>query len=195
MKIYYFEFYFFKLAKKMQKFSFQWYQPVGRAQYPWVKEVAKIDYQVLQKLKIQPNHLNKSVPATEYLKNLTLKHLIPRLRFTQHLCERLKSYIDYHNGYYVELYQPEYETITNLIELKKLIHQASVVEVGFNQKRQVCKIGLVMPCHGRFLFICLGMDGGIKTCYMTPKFKHRNQYASQSGEFLNVEQFIQFMSA
>jgi hypothetical protein len=57
-------------------------------------------------------------------------------------------------------------------------------------------VGSLLDCHGphaaaqfttptpatddRYLFFCLGMDGGLKTAYITPGFKHRNNYSGRA---------------
>lgn len=44
--------------------------------------------------------------------------------------------------------------------------------------------------HLRYLFYCLGMDGGLKTAYVTPFFKYRTEYSSSlSVPYRNKEQF------
>ena len=89
-----------------------------------------------------------------------------------------------------------------------------LVELGFNKFNQVCKIGLVLdlspfiqypmetnivdvkpPCllpvksTTRYLFLCLGLDCGIKTLYVTPYFKDR--YSYQGATYKTVREMEQ----
>jgi len=57
--------------------------------------------------------------------------------------------------------------------------ECQVVEVGLNVDLQICKVGLVVQLpapSNRYLFVCLGMDRGLKTFYITEFFKDRTQY-------------------
>jgi len=72
-----------------------------------------------------------------------------------------------------------------------------VVEVGYNSRGEVCKVGVVLMSpiyqerclersrcsHGgfekRILFACVGTDRGVKTFYITPGYKHRAAYLTK----------------
>lgn len=100
----------------------------------------------------------------------------------KHLLSRLETYTGCPsmNGTYIELYPQEVRFITELNEYLQT-KSYRIVEVGLNTKCQVCKVAIVvrMPVDigGRYLFLCIGtMDGGIKTCYVTPFYKQKRVY-------------------
>lgn len=87
---------------------------------------------------------------------------------------------------YRELLNSEYNYISKLSEnlREKSIQEIKIVEVGLNKDKHICKIGIVtqLPHSGRYLFLCIGSDRGLKTFYVTPQFKHRTQYKSMYKE-------------
>jgi len=105
-------------------------------------------------------------------------------RWTQHLQDRVKGYVNRpsRDGTYTELFEKEYEFLQNIQDWKARAPWR-LVQLGFNQEQEVCKIGLVTvfpPCVStRWLFLCLGADMGIKTLYVTPTYKHRAAYHEQ----------------
>jgi hypothetical protein len=111
--------------------------------------------------------------------------LVPKLRITRHLQERLRGYVDClsKNGDYYELLPTEYEYLQNLRD--RIAEQnLYLVQIGFNQRSEICKIAWVtqFPAYvsNRWLFLCVGTDGGVKTLYVTPEYKHRKRY-QESG--------------
>lgn len=99
--------------------------------------------------------------------------------FRVHLKNRLKEYVNKlsRNREYVEVLPhevPEIEDLPALVQHEDL----TPVEVGFNRQKEVCKIAYTtkLITTGRTLFICIGLDGGLKTFYVTPEFKHRASY-------------------
>jgi hypothetical protein len=99
------------------------------------------------------------------------------------LQERLSIYrYKWNRARYRELLHSEYNYICKLSEnlREKSIQEIKIVEVGLNKDKHICKIGIVtqLPHSGRYLFLCIGTDRGLKTFYVTPQFKHRIQYKS-----------------
>jgi hypothetical protein len=103
------------------------------------------------------------------------------------LVDRLQLYKDRINpfGGYPELLEPEYTFIKDLDKNIRTVplHHIRIVEVGFNAQKEICKMGLVfkMQATGRYVFMCIGMDRGLKTFYVTPEYKHRLVYKTPSG--------------
>jgi len=117
-----------------------------------------------------------------------LRQRASTLRVTRHLRERLTAYIGQRsrNGKYTELWPEEYQEILAVRNwMRPALRQGAVqlVELGFNRFDQVCKVGLVvrLTTSRRYLFLCLGLDAGIKTAYVTPTFKYRPVYRAKLG--------------
>ena len=92
---------------------------------------------------------------------------------------------------YIEITEPEYQWLSNA-KLEDHVktrsdssHEpsTSLVELGWNKHGEICKTAytLTIPVSKRILFCCIGCDGGLKTCYVTPIFKHRDAYKSKEG--------------
>ena len=122
-----------------------------------------------------------------------------KIRLTRHWMEdRLKPYVNKptKNGQDVEITDAEYTWLfhSNLHSLLGTNH-CRLVEVGFNQNIYVCKLGYVITLHtidtlspflkhpNRWLFICLGVDGGLKTAYITSCYKYRRTYGGKIPYF------------
>ena len=91
----------------------------------------------------------------------------------------------------VEITPEEFDYI-NTVSLETFVHnwEAKLVELGFNKYNEICKAAYVLQLpSSRFLFFCVGMDNGLKTLYITPKFKHRDSYHGCS--YLNMEEAMQ----
>lgn len=156
-------------------------------------EVFRIDYSLISKLsECCFDTIN------EWQKQLQIKS-------TKHwIRDRLQQYIDKpsKNGKYIEITKKEYEWLSQ-VSLKKFIHtgETKLVEIGWNKYNEICKVAYVLkiPNIGttssstsptspsspsssttsttsRFLFFCLGIDGGLKTAYITPYFKYKKKY-------------------
>ena len=101
-----------------------------------------------------------------------------------HFLQRLHLYLDKQsrNASYVELLPQEYTILQQLdVWLKKHKPPFRVVEVGLNAAYDICKVAVVLllPETQRHLFLCIGADRGLKTMYVTPEFKFRQNYHSQ----------------
>jgi hypothetical protein len=95
-------------------------------------------------------------------------------------------------------------TLDSWLNLPTIKNSLQVVELGFNASDEICKIGLVLPLHSvtpspysegtlmkgqeRWLFICVGMDGGIKTSYVTPQWRKSNAKAGCRIPYYSVEE-------
>lgn len=71
-----------------------------------------------------------------------------------------------------------------------------LVEIGFNNDFWICKIAFVVRLNkvlsqqsadDRHMYICLGADANIKTCYVTPGFKYRQTYRHKNSEMRVVD--------
>jgi hypothetical protein len=74
--------------------------------------------------------------------------------------------------------------------LCKYVDSIFPVEVGFNEFYEICKIGLVFKLPtSRYLFLCIGMDLGLKTFYITHNFKDRQFYKSNGPKYWNYKEY------
>lgn len=141
-------------------------------------EVTRIDYQTLMHI-----HPDKLALFSEWEKNF-------KIRDTRHALERMKVYINKPSrlGNYVELFQNEYDWICQSpLDYYVQNWESQLVELGFNTDKEICKAAYVYRMFsGRFLFFCVGMDYGLKTIYVTPEFKHRENY--QGSKYLTIEE-------
>ena len=90
---------------------------------------------------------------------------------TSHWRRRMQQYLQRptRDGQYPELMPNEFNTLQNInLWLAKTHPPFNVVEVGWNRFGSVCKVSVLLriPCSGRYLFLCIGMDRGIKTFYI-----------------------------
>ncbi len=151
-----------------------------------VDEVFRIDCHVIKNL--FPEHF-------KHIKTWSQKK---QFHWTRHaFCERLQTYINKldKSKQYIEIFPDEFEWIKHLprhLNNGKLIHW-SLEEIGWNSYNEVCKVSfticmdkLITEKRGRYLFICLGMDGGIKTCFVTPEYKYRQTY--RGGNYISLEE-------
>ena len=149
-------------------------------------EVFRIDYSLITRL---PKCCFDTI--NEWQKQIEIKP-------TKHwIKDRLQSYVDKpsKNKKYIEITKKEYEWLLQ-VSLKKFIQsgQSQLVEIGWNKYNEICKVAYVLeitnllsttpsapilssaPPSPRFLFFCLGIDGGLKTAYITPFFKYKKNY-------------------
>lgn len=154
-----------------------------------VAEAYRVDMHVLEKWPDVKNQVNGWV--WRHLQNGR------GLRFTRHFLEdRLRKYVNKRSrcGKYVELFPVEYN---KLLDVRSWFRTKTfrVVEVGFNKDRRVCKIGLtcVLKTKERssFAFLCIGMDRGLKTIYVTPSFKLKKIYHSNVNRVTNLKEFLE----
>jgi len=190
--------------------SFKIYQPRGILSAPQkAKEVARVDFRTLRALQVIP----RGVVSHRELERVFRDTLLPKLRITQHLRQRLDGYVNTpsKNGRYIELYPHERE---RLLTLPQWLGDCDldVVEAGFNTDKEVCKIAVttnipegrshyvspegrsdVTSSGNRTLFLCCGMDGGVKSLYVTPQFKYRQAYGGEVP-YLDVPSFLEWVS-
>lgn len=150
------------------------------------QEVYRWDAQSIAEKSVQKDSVNEAVIAEslEFLHKLFNNPT--QIRLSRHLKERLEGYIDTQSRdcTYIELYNNEYKFImqkdTTFPENR---HNVMMTELGFNHFDQVCKISavLLLPTN-RYLFMCFGVDGGMKTAYVTPEYKHRKNYRSKDSQ-------------
>lgn len=175
--------------------SFRYYHPrCARDGGVGYIETKRMDWHSLQKLSFKTD-LHTTTPALVCLEQHVRQSLLPRVFLTGHCLQRLRQYVNTRSkcGSYVELYIEEYRDLQKLPQwLGKSRFQ--VVEVGFNDHMEVCKIALTLklstdPKCTRTLFLALGMDGACKTLYVTPYFKYRPSYQGQVP-YLRREDFL-----
>ena len=143
------------------------------------QEVYRIDYQTLQHIAplkfVEFNKweqkllINKTFHATE-------ERLKPYVNLPIIIMNESKSATD------VEITPEEFDFI-NKVSLDSFVHnwEAKLVELGFNKFNEICKAAYVLHLpSSRVLFFCVGMDNGLKTLYVTSKFKHRDTYCGSN---------------
>ena len=129
------------------------------------------------------------------------------LRWTKHVKTQMKNYHGKMSRCrsYVEVNDDEAQILTHIERAQvwldeRLSHtdRFEVVELGLNHSNRVCKVGLVLvspdpsntlvdarsisTTRDRVLFLCVGMDRGVKTAYITPGYKGRSRYKARDGE-------------
>lgn len=132
-----------------------------------------------------------------------------QLRGTWHVQQRLSSYVNQWNKNHtaIELYPEEFQWLQKqdlthfLPKYAQWTNRAILVELGWNAGNEICKAAYVLPVPqsvytrpGRCLFFCVGMDGGVKTLYITSTFKHRSDYQG-TVPYLNKDQLLQKLIA
>lgn len=124
------------------------------------------------------------------------------LRWTTHLSDRLRTYRgkDSRCGTYVELNESEASVLMHRVNAQAWLDerlrappQFAVVELGLNRDNRICQVRLVLnspdpsnrdqdadalefefeQTNNRVMFVCVGMDRGVKTAYITPGYKGR----------------------
>jgi hypothetical protein len=99
---------------------------------------------------------------------------------THSIQNRLRSYVNKpsRDKTYIEVLPTEVHELKH--ELPSLMAHADLrlVEVGLNRQEEICKMAYTtkLATSGRVVFLCIGMDGGLKTFYVTPQFKYRETY-------------------
>lgn len=139
-----------------------------------------------------------NVPPTPKQREALLSWLqtnISNLFLTRHFRERVIKYSERLSvdGSYYEVTTSESRVLLNETEFLQWVQNSIrfgekytvVVEIGINRGWQVCKvaicmrspaitnsgIGSIQETTDRILFLCIGMDGGMKTFYITPGYK------------------------
>lgn len=166
---------------------FSWYLPEEKSEERFSREVLRVDLVTLREL-----FDNGKVDESES-RRVLLEKVFPKLCMTKHLRDRLSRYINRPSlcGTYLELYPREFGWLLSLPRWLQSGLPFEIVEIGFNQEREICKVALVInvahlesrflgrSLTSRVLFVCIGTDGGIKTLYISPSFKNRSQYNGQ----------------
>jgi len=181
-------------SDKIWKLPLKIYKPplstpnlVRRSPLPLEKtqEVMRAPYYVLRDFRIGTDWTVKdSKTCFSFIRDYCKRNLFPHLTMTKHLNERLDQYVNRptRNGKSVELFPEEREQLRTLTTWlpKTPDGHLNITELGFNEDGEICKIALTTYLRSRrVLFMCLGMNAGIKTIYVTDKFKHRITYGGQ----------------
>ena len=112
---------------------------------------------------------------------------------THSIQNRLANYINKpsKNGKYIEVLPNEVDELKNLPKLMK--HgDLRLVEVGLNGQEEICKVAYTtkLKTSGRTVFLCIGAgDGGLKTFYVTPEFKYREQYHYSDQKYFGKKNY------
>jgi len=140
------------------------------------QEIARIDHHLLEYLPVLKQRMENWIEQNVFQQSGLDVSRVHALQ------ERLHEYVNSlsADGSYVELLPDEMDFVANLGQwlLENPETPYRLVEVGLNVKRRICKIGFVIqiPLTERFLFVCVGMDVGLKTFYVTNEFKNRSSY-------------------
>jgi hypothetical protein len=152
------------------------------------REAFRVNHQTLSDWYALNNNSSKCSlyrPVHEYLLQQSAC-----LRLTHHLKERLQGYVHKMSrcNTYIEMYPSEYSYLQTVgTWFSTMIKEGTycLVQLGWNAQKEICKIGLVtrlpLGVTGRWLFLCIGADMGIKTMYITPEYKHRDTYCEQGN--------------
>lgn len=174
----------------IQKFPLKIYKPPLKIMQPKARlpskkttEVMRASYFVMYDFRVGTDW-EKSKTSLSFIRDYCKKNLFPHLTVTKHLNERLDQYVNLptRNGKSVELRTDEREqlrTLTTWLPRTPDGH-LNITELGFNADGEICKIALTTYLQSRrVLFLCLGMNAGIKTLYVTDRFKYRVAYGGQ----------------
>lgn len=158
--------------------------------------------------------IGKITPLLPTVK-LTLGRIIFAKGFlTRHWMERIDAYTNRPSlcGTYTEVLPAEVEILRTInaklynMEQQQWDDTVDVVEIGFNFKRQICKIAFTVQLdttenkgdeneqNKRVLFICMGVNGGFKTFYIIPNKKHGIR-GGKAPQFHSQEELLKWMKA
>jgi hypothetical protein len=202
-----------KPKKPAKPIAVAFYNPgKNRSNVHRAKEVRRINYMLLPKVCLWNHTTNKPLRLDHWGRNILAVVVAPRIRKTDHKIQRLLSYVNSLSrcGTYIEVLPEEAKHLDNIAQwlprkcrevdaLKKPL--CRVVELGFNSNREICKIAVTIdistmsqkPPGSRVLFVCLGMDGGIKTMYVNEGFKHRAYYAGDVEYLDSTDDILQWL--
>lgn len=165
----------------------------NRAQYKRITtEVRRLQCGVGRQSKIDPTLRNS---VREWIQ-------IGGFRWTRHLKHRIHQYHlrpSRDKRRYLEVTTPEKHILGNIQTGTQFINQTlengefKIVELGWNIDNELCKFGIVLlsPMYTndrnldwetlgdknefrRIMFLCIGLDRGLKTMYFTPGYKERS---------------------
>ena len=99
---------------------------------------------------------------------------------THSIKNRLNSYVNKlsRDKTYIEVLPTEVDELRHKLPTLMTHDDLQLVEVGLNRQQEICKMAYTttLSSSGRVVFLCIGMDGGLKTFYVTPTFKYRDMY-------------------
>lgn len=145
-----------------------------------IPKSSKYKYMTAEARRIDMHHISEALSAyaLNYAKELGKKGG-PFMR-THSIRNRLKQYINKpsRDRTYVEVLPTEVDELRNQLSTLMTHDDLRLVEVGLNRQEEICKMAFTttLASSGRVVFLCIGMDGGLKTFYVTPKFKYRENY-------------------
>jgi hypothetical protein len=155
--------------------------------------------------------IGKITPLLPTVK-LTLGKIIFAKGFlTRHWMERVDVYTNRLSlcGTYTEVLPAEVDLLRNIhttlcdMDQQQWDTTVNIVEIGFNFKRQICKIGFTVQLNTtenkddenkRILFICMAVNGGFKTFYIIPNKKHGIR-GGKAPQFHSKEEMLNWMKA
>lgn len=139
-------------------------------------EVVRIDFREISKMSVE-----QLKPIRDWLEKIEIK------KTDHYVRERLKEYVNKQSRdkKYIELTEEEYDWLLT-VDIKQycINNDAKLIEIGWNSSGLICKVAYVLRIpdsvykekKDRYGFFCFGMDGGLKTAYLTPYFKFRSSY-------------------
>lgn len=130
-----------------------------------------------------------------------------RLNYTKHATDRMHQYVDrvsdrpwIDGKRYTEMFYEEFEYLQNPTRLQKHLSQSKIVELGLNNRFDICKVSFVLHLdkvcpylydkyneyESRCLFFCVSPGGYLKTINICPGEK---LYPSYGGKvkYLDLE--------
>ena len=146
-----------------------------------VPKSSKYKYLTAEARRIDMHHMSEplSVFGINYARQLG-KQGGPYRR-THSIRNRLARYINKpsRDKTYLEVLPVEVDELTNGLPTLMAHKDLRLVEVGINRQEEICKMAFTttLTSSGRVVFLCIGMDGGLKTFYVTPQFKYREKYS------------------
>jgi hypothetical protein len=146
-----------------------------------------------------------------YFSELEVWERFVDLKFTKHAMQRLTSYVGkisekpWEGKEYIEVYPQEFEYLKKLTNIQSLFQYAKRVELGLTRYGKVCKVSYVLDLtvhcpqlysnrndEKRWLFLCIGVDGSIKTMNITPEEKRKDVYGGKI-EYITMEDVYQWV--
>jgi hypothetical protein len=129
------------------------------------------------------------------------------LNYTKHALDRMHQYVDrisdrpWIDGYYfTEMFFSEYDYLKNPRNLQRHLNQAKIVELGLNDRYQICKVSFILQLdrvcpflydksEPRCLFFCVTPGGFLKTINICPGEKINHSYGGKV-EYLSLRKVM-----